>query len=204
LIKPGGTTYLTIDILRSDDGAKNKIRKARKASKRIFNAKLQKPYPEPNEFTAASNLALLRHYPHTGKSTNEEDSFIKPTIQKSTRVENLLKNCPIAPEPTPSGTGSTLFGFNLRRPNASGAKKLIEVNRNLALNKSITVTKKAKQKAWECFAIEEPGRANRGREYVESGLNTADFDAEDEGRPNDLPPWKKWKTNKLATAETLE
>jgi hypothetical protein len=114
------------------------------------------------------------------------------------------QNCPIAPEPTPSGTGSTLFGFNLRRPNASGAKKLIEVNRNLALNKSITVTKKAKQKAWECFAIEEPGRANRGREYVESGLNTADFDAEDEGRPNDLPPWKKWKTNKLATAETLE
>ncbi|KAH3939687.1 hypothetical protein HBH98_244170 [Parastagonospora nodorum] len=203
--KPGKTKELRVTVPRADHGiVKNKTLNERRAS-RSKHAKLQQPYLSLTELNAAPNLALVRHYPRQPHDANGEDNFVKPRIQTSARVKGLLRNYPITSAADYSDIEYASDDFNLRpRLDTGGVKTQVVVNRTLALNEYHTGGRKAKRIAWECFATEETDRVDRGREaMIVSGLLTTDLDAEEDGRPNHLPPWRQWSTNKLATTNTL-
>ncbi|KAF2133410.1 hypothetical protein P153DRAFT_308205 [Dothidotthia symphoricarpi CBS 119687] len=141
--------------------------------------KLTRPFPARSETTKAYPLKLMRHY--SGRVTSTEPNFVKPRIDRSSRVEKLLHGFPtLSMSTTGQRVGHTDFEA-------------------LRANKRITKSEKGRQLAWKNFASREIGREDRGREaMLQSGLFTDDLVRESNGQQNQLPEWRKLRTGKFA------
>lgn len=162
--------------------------KIRVAAAERWKPKLTRPLPCRSETTKAYPLKLMRHYP--GHVPSTEKNFIRPKINKSPRVEKILRGFPtLSMKP---GIGPTVQS----RPPLPAQQKDLDA---LQANKKITKSEAALKLAWENFASPELGRKDRGREaMLQSGLWTDDLIEETNGRRNTLPEWKQWKTGRFA------
>lgn len=197
LITPPTTASLKVlipqPVLTKEDHRNIKIRRA---AARRWVPKLRKPFPKQREITEAYNLKLMRHYRQT--ITTPEPNFLKPRIDTSPRVMNLLRQCPIA---IPASNGQVLEAGNPVGTYATDAQiaQLRRDANNLQINKKITRSEHAKRLAWQSFSSTEKDRRDNGRQaLMESGLVTDDLIKEKRGIKNGLPEWKKRYTSKYA------
>ncbi|CAI6340317.1 unnamed protein product [Periconia digitata] len=154
------------------------------------SGKLQRPEPDQKEISSSYNLKLMRHYPAADADPSEsthtasQDCFVKPIIQKSSRVTNLLANYPYGTVPT-------------KHPDASSSRGSLVGGgiQDLQRNRQITENTLGTQLAWRSFSW--PDRGER-EIMVESALGTDDLEREIRGLPNSLPEWKKFKTSQFA------
>ncbi|KAH8732566.1 hypothetical protein GQ44DRAFT_602310 [Phaeosphaeriaceae sp. PMI808] len=165
--------------------------------------KLQRDFPQAKEMKDAYNMKLMRHYPDP--SSSSVPNFIKPRIDTSPRVLDLLKRFPY-PLVAPDGSKPPARGFPpLKMPTAMEVLKAEEDYANLRRNKKITASDEAQHLAWENFASPERGRKDRGREaMVESGLEYEELVKENQGLENKLPEWKKRFTGKYAQEDWIK
>lgn len=163
---------LSLEIPKSPSPDANKRRSiaACKVADRKHIPRLQDPFPSENEIIKARNLKLLRDYSNPRNSN--ETGFIKPVIQKSARVSNLLKQFP------------KLDAITSKTENVQSTP--LELLRNKAITRSRDVTKSA----WKNFSGPEYGKWS----FIESGLDESDMIAEKNGLRNNLPEWRKHKT----------
>ncbi|KAH7139251.1 hypothetical protein B0J11DRAFT_610643 [Dendryphion nanum] len=170
------TLKLSIDIPKSpipNAQMKRSIAACKAADKR-HESKLQDPFPDQKEIAKARNLKLLRDY--SDPNISMEPGFIKPEIQKSARVTQLLRGFPKIEACTPSIEAQGRIPAELKRNNA------------------ITKSEKVTESAWKNFSDPKYGTLS----MIESGLLPEDIAAEKRGISNRLPEWRKHKTGKCA------
>lgn len=160
------------------------------------SGKLQRSEPDQKEIRAAYNLKLMRHYPAFTSTpstsvpkqspptdTTISEDFIKPMIQKSSRVTGLLNSFPCLSIPA-------------NPPLSFYQRGMVGVDfYNLNLNREVTMSNHATRLAWQSFASQD--RPSR-EVMVESALPTDDMEKENAGLPNNLPEWKKSRTSVFA------
>ncbi|KAL6152511.1 hypothetical protein ACJQWK_04513 [Exserohilum turcicum] len=188
---------LTLQIPKSKvSKEEQRTLKVRKAAAERWAPKLQNPFPNHREIKEAYPCKLLRHY--TGEAPAE---VIRPQINKSARVDNLLKQFPVL------STSSAGFPNNIQdmaEPEYQNlAQDIAEEDdlqkRWLHYNMSVTHSEAAQKLAWQAFSTSERGRVGRGREaMVISGLDLEDLHLEKQRLPNFLPDWCKAKTGRYA------
>lgn len=197
LVTPPATASLRVRIpqpmLTKEDHRNIKIRQA---AARRWVPKLRKPFPKQGEITEAYNLKLMRHY--TPSTTKPEPNVVKPRIDTSPRVMNLLRQFPVL---NPASNGQTLEAGNpvgTYTTNAQTAQLRQDAN-NLQINKMILRSENARRLAWQSFSATEKDRRDNGRRaLMESGLATDDLIKEKRGIKNGLPEWKKRYTGRYA------
>jgi hypothetical protein len=166
---------------------------------RRWRPKLQRPYPDNGEIKAAYKYKLMRHYPDP--LAPAMSNFVKPRIDRSPRVENLLKRFPLlatSVEASTPSTTSTVTGNSRGARLAEWAKDKTEME-HLRDNMRITSSESAQKLAWEAFSSREQNRVDRGRNaMMHSGLWSDDLLKEDSGVANELPEWRKTKTGRFA------
>ena len=148
----------------------------------------------------------MRHY--HGASAQVDSNFVKPKIDKSTRVSRLLERFPLintARSVQSKGAHhlpSVVTTLEQAQPLSSRCGELTatrEAHVELQKNLWITRTEHAQRLAWQSFSRTEQDRIDRGREaMVQSGLFTDDLKMEATGQWNRLPEWKKPKTGRFA------
>jgi hypothetical protein len=161
--------------------------------------KLQRPFPKNTEIKAAYKYKLMRHY--TDPQAPAVSNFIKPRIDRSPRVENLLKRFPLIEALSDTSTPPAV------KPGVDKSKEveLLKWAKNKtqkeALQENIKITSSisAQKLAWEAFSSREQDRIDRGREaMMQSGLWSDDLARESVGIANELPEWRKTKTGWFA------
>jgi hypothetical protein len=178
----------------------------RKASAHRWQPKLQRPFPSQSEIKLAYNLKLMRQYPNA--LTTNEPNFVKPRIDSSPRVDQLLRHFPLQTARTwrsvtgRNGQPNSVYSTHSFQALSSRANSLREAeasNASLQINKIITESDYVQRLAWRNFATKEWNRIDRGREaMLQSGLRTDDLDMEAQGQKNKLPEWKKLYTGKFS------
>lgn len=130
----------------------------RKAAARRWaqSGKLQRSEPDQKEIRAAYTLKLMRHYPSSTSTpstsapkqspptgTTTSDDFIKPVIQKSSRVTGLLNSFPCLSIPA-------------NPPLSFYQRGMVGVDfYNLNVNREITTSNDATRLAWQSFASQD-------------------------------------------------
>jgi hypothetical protein len=166
--------------------------KMREAAAQKWEAKLQRPMPTQSEIQAAYPGKLLRQYP--GKTTAPPKKVIRPQINKSARVQGLLR---ALPPPLASGPPKP-YSQVQAESNEEEARRAELLEPNTA----ITQSDLAKRLAWEAFSSNEKDRATRQRECMMiSGLKIDDIVRERNGKRNHLPDWRKPRTGRFARSE---
>jgi hypothetical protein len=194
--KPTLSLKLNIPEHVPSEKEKHQLAARKGAATRWANqGKLHRPMPENKEIRAAYNLKLMRHYPaptppasSTSSSTSApatasptpapEDNFIRPVIQKSARVANLLKSFPAV--------------------NVASAVAVAErdnARAKLRQNEKNTASDEARKLAWRNFSKED--KSTR-QVMLESALPEVELIKETRGQANDLPDWIKYRTSKYA------
>lgn len=169
--------------------AEQNVLERRRAAANRWKPKLQRAPPKTKEVSDAYPLKLMRHYP--APSVFREPDFIKPRIHRSNRVDRLIQRFPLS---TASNVGST----------ATSQGPIMVVPKTLQLQANIQVTKseQAQRLAWSCFSATEEDRIDRGREaMIVSGLDWDELLKEHNGRPNQLPEWRKGTTGRFAKSQ---
>lgn len=177
--------------------------KLRRASAERWKPKLQRPFPSRKEITEAYSLKLLRHY--TNEDAPPVPNFVAPRIDKSPRVEGLLKQFPVL---STSSTQSESIGDAQDRaipsPDVSETDDFEKHKLQLQANKTITKSEYAQRLAWQNFSKPESDRVDRGRNaMVQSALWDHDLDKESAGLSNELPEWRKTRTGKFAKEKLI-
>lgn len=188
-------------IIPQKELTKNEQRmlKIRRASAKRWRSKLQRPFPIKREIKEAYTFKLMRHYPN--QLVAPLPNFVKPTIEKSLRVDRLLKRFPVlstsfmAMKPM---LEVDCYGSS-KPPTSADPDNFEKDTRNLRANKGITKSEYAQWLAWKNFSSREPDRVDRGREaMMESGLEEDNLVKEETHQQNQLPEWRKLKTGKFA------
>lgn len=204
----GPTMPLTLhipDVKHEVPKGKKLARRKQAAKKWEATGRLQEPFPQQREISQAYPLKLMRHYPvkapmeatrvplirspsSSGVTPTSpsppiwEPSFVKPRIQKSDRVTNLLKAFPkFRVAPTSQQSPKTISQCE-----ADAA--------NLDKNNKATSSEEAKRLAWDCFADRV---CIDGQSMTESGLPSSQLQKEAFGMGNKLPEWAKRRTSKF-------
>jgi hypothetical protein len=174
----------------------------REAAAKRWIPKLQRPFPKRKEISEAYNLKLMRHYPSpvtsqiinqttstvTASTTSLEPNFIKPHIDVSPRVINLLKGFPKVYTPDSDVHASTRSYASIASTASTEIIYTGKDNMLLQENKSITSHNFGQRLAWHCFSATERDRIDRGREaMMVSGLAQDDLAKERKGVHNGLP-----------------
>jgi hypothetical protein len=191
----------------------------REAAAKRWVPKLQRPFPKRKEISEAYNLKLMRHYPgpvtspiiHTNTSTmtasatSMEPNFIKPHINVSPRVTNLLKRFPKVYTSDFDVHASTPSYASIASTAPTEIVYTGKDNMLLRENKRITSHKFGQRLAWHCFSATERDRIDRGREaMMVSGLAQDDLAKEKKGLHNGLPEWRKERTGKFALEDKIQ
>jgi hypothetical protein len=194
------TVRLKLEIPQSEISKEEQRNlKLRRAAADRWISKLQRPFPKNKEIKDAYKYKLMRHY--TDPLAPTISDFVKPRIDRSPRVENLLKLYPF-PEDSPQASRPSTM--DLETQNSEKAK-LVEwadiktQEEALRENMRITSSTSAQKLAWEAFSSRERDRIDRGREaMMQSGLWSDDLLKENFGVANELPEWRKTKTGRFA------
>jgi hypothetical protein len=159
-----------------------------------WRPKLQRPFPKNKEIKDAYKYKLMRHY--TDPLAPAISNFFKPRIDRSPRVENLLKRFPLPA--TSFGASNTETGNSREAMLAEWARTRTQIEQ-LRNNMRITSSESAQKLAWEAFSSREQDRVDRGREaMMQSGLWSDDLLKESYGVANELPEWRKTRTGRFA------
>lgn len=194
------TVRLSLDIPQKElSKDEQRTFKIRRASAERWKSKLQRSFPSKKEIREAYSGKLMRHY--GGCLTIAESNFMKPRIDRSPRVENLLRRFPLLSTnlmPAVSATASK--PYDSMSSHTSPDEDEVEKHRTLLKrNKAITRSQHAQRMAWRSFSSRERDRIDRGREaMMQSGLWEDDLEKEDRGKPNALPEWRKANTGFFA------
>ncbi|KAF1842040.1 uncharacterized protein K460DRAFT_380005 [Cucurbitaria berberidis CBS 394.84] len=174
--------------------------KIRRASAERWKPKLQRPFPARREIKEAYNLKLMRHYPNQLDST--EPNFVKPHIDRSPRVDELLRQFPIPVATSISASAQTDNTNVYATPVLPTQAEIDELEKQrmlLKANRIITRSEYAQRLAWKNFSSRERNRIDRGREaMLHSGLCENDLEKESAGQHNQLPEWRKRHTGRFA------
>ncbi|KAF1947630.1 hypothetical protein EJ02DRAFT_390670 [Clathrospora elynae] len=189
--------------ITNDDLRKLKIRRA--AAER-WKPKLQRAFPTSSEIKDAYKYKLLRHYNDTLALTNPTmTNFTKPHIDRSPRVDNLLKRFPLLSTSLEAPIAAVYkhgFPVSARAHTEAEWENILTHKELLKVNKKITRSTDAQKLAWTNFSSQEEDRIDRGREaMLQSGLWDDDLAKEGVGLPNELPEWRKVKTGIFAKLE---
>ncbi|KAF2852183.1 hypothetical protein T440DRAFT_370995, partial [Plenodomus tracheiphilus IPT5] len=170
--------------------AEQKTLKLRRRYAERWRPKLQKPYPTKTEIKQAYQYKLMRHY--IEPLAVPESNFVKPHIDRSPRVDKLRKDFPVL---NTSSLGKVTTTENKAEPQPSPSPAEVQLEHNRAITKS----KAARRSAWRNFSSREKDRIDRGREaMLASGLPQEELNREYEGKPNNLPGWRKKHTSVFA------
>ena len=185
------TMHLRLDIpqqvVSNEESEKLKLREA---APEKCEPKFKRPFPRKRQMKVASDIKHMKHYTTNETSALSESGFIKPHINKSARVDKLLR---VFPYLSTTNTKRPRYRTQAERDEARNRARLLEDN------KKITKSDYAKRLAWEAFSSREKGRIDRGREaMLVSALEKDDLANEKLGVPNDLPEWRKAKTSRFA------
>jgi hypothetical protein len=185
------TMHLRLDIpqqaVSNEESEKLKLREA--AAEKC-EPKLKRPFPRKRQMKVASEIKHMKHYTTNETSVLSESGFIKPHINKSARVDKLLR---VFPYLSTTNAKRPRYRTQAERDEAKNRARLLEDN------KKITNSDYAKRLAWEAFSSREKGRTDRGREaMLVSALEKDDLANEKLGVPNDLPEWRKTRTSRFA------
>lgn len=167
----------------------------RRASAQRWKPKLQRPYPSKKEIRDAYQYKLMRHYKNSLAPV--EANFIKPRIDRSPRVERLLQRYPLLSTAISKGSceDNALEASEVLGGSEDIAKQMFQ----LKINQGITQSEHARRLAWKNFSLVEWDRVDRGREaMLDSGLWEEDLEKERKGLANQLPEWKKARTDRFA------
>jgi hypothetical protein len=187
-IKPADNSKLVISQQEISREESRKL-KMREAAAQKWETKLQRPMPTQSEIQAAYSGKFLRQYP--GKTTAPPKRVIRPQINKSARVEGLLR---ALPPPIASRPPKPYSQVQAERNEEEARRAQL-----LEPNTAITQSDFAKRLAWEAFSSNEKDRANRQRECMMiSGLKIDDIVRERNGKRNHLPDWRKPRTGRFA------
>jgi hypothetical protein len=193
------TMCLKLEIPRPEISKEEQTKlKMRQSHARRWIPKLQRPFPKNTEIKEAYQYKLMRHY--TDQLAPAISNFIKPRIDRSPRVESLLKRFPLVPNSfdVPISAAYTTAAKTSRGRNEDVSNEVMN-NRELQKNMSITSSVSAQKLAWEAFSWREQDRIDRGREaMMQSGLWTDDLARENVGMANELPEWRKTRTGRFA------
>jgi hypothetical protein len=173
--------------------------KRRKAAADRWIAKLQKPFPKNKEIKDAYKYKLIRHY--TDPLIPAISDFVKPRIDRSPRVETLLKCYPFLEDSPEASRPSTMDPETENSEEAMLVDwaEIITQEGALRENMRITSSTSAQKLAWEAFSSRERDRIDRGREaMMQSGLWSDDLLKENFGVANELPEWRKTRTGRFA------
>jgi hypothetical protein len=175
----------------------------REAAAKRWIPKLQKPFPKSKEISEAYKLKLMRHYPSPIMAF--EPNFVKPHVDVSPRVTELLRRFPKVHTSTPDKCVSTLDIAPIADTKPREINFTRETNKTLIRNKLITSHEKSKRFAWQCFSSTDRDRIDRGREaMMESGLGADDLAKESQGLNNELPSWRKVRTGMYAKEARIQ
>lgn len=162
--------------------------KIQKAAAKRWAPNLQRPPPQLKEINAAYNNKLMRHY--TNETAAPSNTFIRPSINRSARVDSLLASLPLQPAKASEKSYSQ-----------KQAERSEEARRAILLqqNKRITESDYVKKLAWEAFSSNDQERKNHERHSMMiSGLKVEEIQKERKGKDNKLPDWRKAKTGRFA------
>src|SRR5690242_20107516 len=207
-----GVTTMALKLvipLEEDTRERERTLRRHRADAERWKPKLQRPYPKPSETKNAYPLKLMRHYPDA--TAKVQPDFIKPRIDKSPRLTNLLQQFPLIDTtqyvrgvPT-LGMSSPVAPPGLAVPLSARRKDLKDIRLahiQLCSNIQATTTEYAQQLAWQSFSLPEVDRLDRGREsMLVSGLPIDDLRQESLGHPNMLPEWRKPWTGRFAARQ---
>jgi hypothetical protein len=192
------TMRLKLEIPRPEISKEEQTKlKMRQSYARRWIPKLQRPFPKNTEIKEAYQYKLMRHY--TDPLAPAISDFIKPRIDRSPRVESLLKRFPILPNSGASSSAAYATTAKTSRAHKGDGSNEVTNNRELQQNMSITSSVSAQKLAWEAFSSREQDIIDRGREaMMQSGLWTDDLARENVGMANELPEWRKTRTGRFA------
>ncbi|KAL6704346.1 hypothetical protein ACN47E_008302 [Coniothyrium glycines] len=200
---PALSMRLTLQIPHPQPPSKQEQtrQKKRTASAARWTSALTRPYPTSREIREAYDLKLLRHYGANPAQASAALPFIKPAMQKSARVEKLMRAFPVTLPAVVSPSDRLL----IRRPGAAAARVHDTPSTGpaqLLANQRITSSEYAQRLAWRCFATSGPGSRHDSRDaMLLSGLRSADLDTEASGRAQDqVPDWRRERMERYASA----
>jgi hypothetical protein len=198
----------------------------REAAAKRWIPKLQKPFPKGKEITEAYKLKLMRHYPspgtcsvtspapfsknspirfqNTSPATYWEPNFVKPPIDYSPRVTELLKRFPKVYTSDPGLQAPASGSASITYTTPTEIEFIGSTIQALRRNRALTRHESVKRLAWQCFSATERDRTDRGREAMMiSGLDEDDLRKEKRGLPNELPEWRKQHTSKFVVHDRI-
>ncbi|KAH7380189.1 hypothetical protein BKA66DRAFT_571262 [Pyrenochaeta sp. MPI-SDFR-AT-0127] len=167
------------------------------------SAGIKKP-KQKRPFSGRRKVSDTSSCKRIGQNTNQHavpaSNFIKPQINKSRRVDKLLKQF------SPLSTSSIKTEPGLEVNDNTSLKPLKPaIISDLKRNKRITKSDYAKRLAWEIFSLREHDRDDRGlNAMIKSGLRESEMEKDLMGHQNKLPEWRKLRTGKFAMERLME